>query len=137
MSDTDTTTRLSRARAAMHQAHACLTTALRVDVAPAATWKLIARATAEHSCALRELFLATLEANAEPPKRHVYNADGPAYRRLRREMSAGSQAHAVAAIDRLEQFAADEADVRLVAGLLVEVLGEHETAASLLRNVEG
>lgn len=145
----DTTDRLSRARSEMEAAHARLLKA-EADYNDTAPWvsgvgKLI-RATAEHSRALRELFLASLEApeakpaeppSAEPPKRYAYNADGPAYRRLRAQMVARSMHGAVGAIDRLEAFAADEADVRLVAGLLVEVLGERETAASLLRNVEG
>lgn len=139
---TDTPTdRLSRARAKMEDAHARLLQA-EADCSSPAPWvgspeRELIRATAAHSRALRELFLATLQA-AEPPKpRASYVADGPAYRRLRAQMVARSMHSAVACIDRLEAFAGDEADVRLVAGLLVEVLGERETAASLLRNVEG
>ena len=144
MSDT-TTDRLSRARSEMDEAHAHLKGALSVfddGTKPEPShgaWKLLARMTAEHTRALRELFLATLEAQAaEPPKPKpaTYTADGPAYRRLRAQMVARSMHSAVACIDRLEAFAGDEADVRIVAGLLTQ-FGEHETAASLLRNVEG
>ena len=147
MSDTPAD-RLTRARSEMDAAHERLLKA-EADFDAAPPWLGssvgLIRATAEHSRALRELFLASLEApeakpgeppSAEPPKRCAYNADGPAYRRLRAQMVARSMHSAVACIDRLEAFAGDEADVRIVAGLLTQ-FGERETAASLLRNVEG
>lgn len=150
MSDTDAPDRLTRARSEMDIAHAWLLKAESdLDhVIPEVIVEVerdLLRATAAHSRALRELFLASLEApeakppeppSAEPAQRATYVADGPAYRRLRAQMVARSMHSAVDCIDRLEAFAGDEADVRIVAGLLTQ-FGERETAASLLRNVEG
>lgn len=139
----DTTDRLSRARSEMDEAHAHLKGALSVfddGTKPAPSdgaWKLLARATAEHTRCLRELFLAYVEAPVvEVAQRHAYTADGPAYRLLRSRARECGEVDVVAAVDRLERFEADEADVRLVADRL-RACGRHDVAASLLRNVEG
>lgn len=64
-------TRLSFARAAMHEAHARLNGALEhfedgsKPLPSDGAWKLLARATAEHTRCLRELFLAHLAAHDE------------------------------------------------------------------------
>ncbi len=120
MSDTDAPDRLTRARSEMDIAHAWLLKAesdidhVTIPEVIVEVERDLLRATAAHSRALRELFLATLEAKAEPPaQRHAYTADGLAYRRLRTISRSRGETGLVAA------------------------LGSYEVAASLLRNVEG
>lgn len=136
MSDTPTD-RLSRARYAMDQVQKRLEGLMGFSTYTAESTRELTVVTAAHSRALRELFLATLEA-AEPPKPKpaTYTADGPTYRRLRHRAEDVGETALVAAIDRLCDFEGTEDDVRLVARHLV-LAGEHDLAASLLRNVEG
>lgn len=148
MSDTDAPDRLTRARSEMDEAHAHLKGALSVfddGTKPEPSdgaWKLLARMTAEHTRALRELFLASLEApDAKPteppkPKPATYVAGGPAYRVLRSRAHDTGDFEVVAAVNRLADFAGTEEDVRLVAGRL-RAAGRHDVADDLLRNVEG
>jgi hypothetical protein len=108
---------------------------LRAYLRPGGAAELI-RATAAHSRALRELFLASLESRTEPVSCEVYTADGPAYRLLRSRALECGELDVVAAVDRLEAFDADEDDVRLVADRL-RACGRQDVAADLLRRVEG
>lgn len=129
----DTTDRLSRARLRADHATKLLDHAQK----PGATTADLCVALAEHTRSMRELFDATMEAPFVSAKRPaVYHADGPAYRRLRREAVARNDNSLVAALDRLEGFEGTEGDLRWVAALL-RARGEVATSDSLLRHVEG
>lgn len=93
------------------------------------------RATAEHSRALRDLFLLSLEAEPESTEvedKAVYSF-GPsdATRKLRRVCVADTKKR----LDRLEDFQGTAEDVRAVAAEL-RIIGERESAACLLRSLE-
>lgn len=146
----DTTDRLSRASAGMDSAQQRLDLELKQfeheeqcwgDATPETLRRLVL-ATSGHSRALRELFLASLEAPVveapaeQPAKPPTYVADGKCYRVLRAGAKESGDNEIVGAIDRLHDFKGTEEDVRLIAYHL-RMRGEYESAAALLRNVEG